>query len=159
MISNLFISVIVSLIIILDQITKVIISIRLEPGKGISVIRDYVALSYVTNPGGAFGILSKWGTEPVWRGIFIAFSLIIIVLLVIFLKNIPRSNYWPRIGLGLILGGAIGNLIDRLRIGEVIDFIDLGVGAYRWPAFNLADTCICLGVGMLAYHLYRGQKT
>ncbi|MEW5766443.1 MAG: signal peptidase II [bacterium] len=152
MILHLVTIVIAGSVIILDQITKAIISTRLEPGKSIFILKDYVALSYVTNPGGAFGILGKWG------GFFTVFSIGIIVLIIILLKGLPRSNHWLRVAFGLILGGAGGNLIDRLRIGEVIDFIDMGVGYWRWPAFNLADTCICLGVGMAAYHLYRAQS-
>jgi signal peptidase II len=76
----------------------------------------------------------------------------------IWLYRTPKKDRWTRLGLSLIIGGAIGNLIDRLQYGYVIDFLDLYVGTHHWPAFNVADSAICIGTGLLLIEAFRSRK-
>jgi len=137
------------LVIILDQVTKAIASARLLMGQPVPLLGDTVRFTLVHNTGAAFGLF------PGSRLPFIVISLLAIaVVLYLFLRETYRSLA-NRILLGCILGGAIGNLIDRIRLGWVVDFIDLGVGSFRWPVFNVADSAVTLGVLFLAWSLAR----
>lgn len=124
-------------IIIVDQLTKISILSTLIPGSSIPLIDKVCYLTLVANRGAAFGILSNYGQ------FFPVFSFIVIVILTALVIKKPFSL--QSLALSLILGGAIGNLIDRLRLGYVVDFIDLRV----WPVFNLADSAITVGVILL----------
>lgn len=136
-------------IILLDQVTKAIASGRLLMGLPVPLFGDTVRFTLVHNTGAAFGLF------PGSRLPFIIISLLAIaVVLYLFLRETYRSLA-NRILLGCILGGAIGNLIDRIRLGWVVDFIDIGVGSFRWPVFNVADSAVTLGVLFLAWNLAR----
>lgn len=104
------------------------------------VIDGVVRLTYIKNQGIAFGLLSDRQLP------FALVSVIAMILILISLRRLPRDASAPRYALAAILGGAAGNLIDRLRFGEVVDFIDVGVGQLRWPVFNLADVAVTTGV-------------
>lgn len=119
------------LVLVADQISKKWIAWQLEPGDTISVIPKFFSLTYVTNPGGAFGIL------PYRSDVFIFLS-ITVIFLMIFLSFLSKSKQRLAWGLAFLTGGIMGNLIDRLRTGYVIDFLDFRI----WPVFNLADVFI-----------------
>ena len=134
--------ILVTAIISLDQLAKLIISKNLLLGQSISVIPGVFSLSLVHNRGAAFGLLK--GQVP----LFIAFSVLAVILIC---SNLKRSG-WGRfsffnIALALVLAGAVGNLIDRWRLGYVIDFLDFRV----WPVFNIADSSITIGAVLLAW--------
>lgn len=125
----------------LDQGSKVMVQRSLEPGLSVEVVGQILRFTYIYNPGGAFGILGEY------RLLLLAASLLAVVVLVAALPWILREGYiWPA---GLLLGGALGNLADRLRYGKVVDFIDLGF----WPVFNIADIAIGFGVALMALHI------
>lgn len=133
----------------LDQLTKWLVSARLLLGEPVSVLGDVVRLTLVHNRGAAFGLF------PGSRVPFIIVSVLAIaVVLYLFQRDAYRSGL-SRILLGGILGGALGNLIDRARLGYVVDFIEVGVGSLKWPVFNVADSAVTLGVIFLAWILTR----
>lgn len=129
-------------IIIADQITKWWAIDILNSGK-ITVIDDLFYLTLVYNRGAAFGIF------PGRNYLFIVLSILTIAVLIFFYRSFFSGSSISRISGGLILGGAIGNLIDRFRFNYVVDFLDFKFGSYHWPAFNIADSAICVGVTIL----------
>jgi signal peptidase II len=136
----------------LDQAAKLLALSRLTPGLPIPIVEGFFALTLVLNPGLAFGFLSA--TPPGWRWVVALLSLIALALLLGLSARLLPAGGWPvAVALGLILGGAVGNLVDRYRFGAVVDFIDLYWKSYHWPAFNLADSAISVGVGLLALRL------
>jgi signal peptidase II len=141
-----------AVVVALDQITKNVASSRLEPGESISILGDFIRFTLVHNTGAAFGLF------PGSRVPFIIVSVLAIaVVLYLFLRETYRSVL-NRVLLGCILGGAFGNLIDRVRLGWVVDFIDMGIGQVRWPVFNVADSAVTLGVVLLAWNLARSGR-
>lgn len=133
----------------LDQIIKMIIDSNFYPGQSIPVIKDFFHLTYVRNSGAGFGILSGQ------RIFLIIITLIILILLIIYrYKN--KENILLNIGISFIVAGAIGNLVDRLRLSFVIDYLDFRI----WPVFNLADIIVNIGVGLLILYIwkYEGDK-
>ena len=132
-----------SLVIIIDQATKYWIQSRMAYGESAPVIREVFHITYILNPGAAFGILEN----KTW--FFIAVALILLVGVAYLYPRLPANQPIVKLGAGLLVGGAIGNLIDRVRIGYVIDFFDFRI----WPIFNVADICIVCGVACLAYYL------
>jgi signal peptidase II len=142
-----------ALIIVFDVLTKWVVSHSMHLHQSIPVLGDFGRLTYIRNPGAAFGLFS---------GSRITFILISVVAIAIILSLLSREHYRGRLSmlaLGMILGGAVGNLVDRIRLGEVVDFIDLGFGATRWPVFNVADMGVTIGVCILAVSLYRRGET
>ena len=143
------VAVLAGVVVVLDQITKLIALARLVPGATVRVIDDVLALTLVLNPGLAFGLLASVPTE--WRWIVALLSLVALVILVrVALRVLPRGGFADHGAIGLIFGGAIGNLIDRARFGAVIDFVDVHYRGWHWPAFNVADSAITVGVTVLA---------
>ncbi len=128
-----------------DQITKwaAIDILTAEPGGKIVVIERFFALTLVYNPGAAFGIL------PRFNHLFIILSMLTVAALLVFFRSLFAGTRTSRVAAGLILGGAVGNLIDRFRFQQVVDFFDFQFGDYHWPAFNIADSAICVGVALL----------
>lgn len=136
----------------LDQITKQVIATRFPLHESEPVIGGFFNLVHVRNKGMAFGIMNRPG--PDWGFILLLGATLGAVALLLFwfyrLKSEDRGMAFP---LSLILGGAIGNLLDRVRLGEVIDFLDFHIGPYHWPAFNVADSAITVGTLWLALTL------
>lgn len=131
-----------------DQLTKYLIEATLRLGEVRPVIPGFMNLTLVLNPGAAFGLLAEMGAS--FRGaFFITVSVGAIAFILGYRWRCPQMGRLPALGLSLILGGAIGNLVDRLRIGLVIDFLDFYYRAYHWPAFNVADSAISIGVGLM----------
>ena len=131
-----------------DQATKAVIVRLIPPGRGLAVIPGLFDLTLVTNPGGIFGILRDVD-GPLRKILFSIIPALAIVLIFWYAWVLAPERRWSRAALGMILGGAAGNLLDRLRLGQVVDFLDVYIGRHHWPAFNLADSCICAGVAML----------
>jgi signal peptidase II len=129
-------------IVILDQLTKALLVANLDPGQIVSVVGDYIRLVFSQNSGALFGLFRDQAI------LFAIASLVVIGLIVAFHGQSERSLYLS-IALGLLLGGAIGNMIDRLRLGYVVDFVDIGIGGFRWYTFNLADAAISTALVML----------
>ena len=141
---------------IADQITKGIILERLELYQAIPVVPGFFNITHIQNPGGAFGFLAQ--QSPVVRGlIFLLMSFLAVCLIFWFYRKTPSTHRFLAIGFALIFGGAIGNLIDRLRFGRVVDFLDFYVGAWHWPAFNVADSAISIGIAIFLLHVATGR--
>ncbi len=140
-------------VVLVDQVTKAILLNTLPTiGSAIPVIPGFFDIVHVRNPGGAFGMFA--GKSPSIRAFFfLAVSGIAVVLMTVFYVQLPQHFRWLRAGLALVVGGAIGNIIDRIRFGEVIDFIDLYVAQWHWPAFNVADSAISIGMGVVVLHV------
>jgi len=133
------------LALILDQVTKVLVYDRLwQPPRRVELL-GFLDLVPVENRGISFGLLQGQGNTGVW--LISAFALTVSLGLGFWMSRVSRR--WPALALGLIIGGALGNVIDRLRFGWVIDFIDFHVSTWHWPAFNMADAAITVGVGIL----------
>jgi len=144
-----------NLLIILDQYTKMWVVTHIPQGHFISVLENLLAITHIRNPGVAFGLFAE-GSSDLKIYIFVGFSLIAIIAILIFYHQNPSHNLMVRWALILIFSGAIGNLIDRVLYHEVIDFIDIFFGSYHWPAFNIADSCITIGVVLMFFDLIRG---
>ena len=139
-------------IILLDQITKALILATLPLYETVPVIPGFFNITHIHNPGGAFGFLA--GHSALWRYfVFLFISAIAVGLIFYFYKNTANDQLSLSVGFALILGGAIGNMIDRVRFGKVIDFLDFYAGQLHWPAFNVADSAITIGIGIFIYHL------
>lgn len=130
----------------LDQAVKFLVDATLPlNGPGIPLLNDVLQLSYVRNQGAVFGM--SFGPPVVLLGITL---LVTAVLLYLYLSGeFDPGSAVGEIAIVLVLAGAVGNLIDRIRFGEVIDFINMGIGPYRWPTYNVADICITVGVIVL----------
>ncbi len=132
----------------LDQFVKAAVASRLDLFEVIVIVPGLVNLTHIRNTGAAFGLLS--GLDPALaQPIFIGATALAVGALGYLYMTAPPGRAWTRWGVALVLGGAVGNLIDRLRLGEVIDFIDLYWGPYHWPAFNVADSAITIGVALI----------
>ncbi len=123
------------LILLLDQLTKYVIMNNLQPGQSIPVITNIFHITYIKNTGAAFGILGNY------TFLLIIASIVILVLFFLFVKTYSFDNLWFKAASAFIIGGAAGNLIDRVRLGFVIDFLDFRI----WPVFNIADMAIVTG--------------
>jgi signal peptidase II len=135
-----------------DQISKWVIIRSLPMFDAIPVIPGFFNITHIHNPGGAFGFMAAQG--PTVRSLlFLVISSLAVTLLAFFYAKTPPSHTWLSVALLLIFGGAVGNMIDRFRFGEVVDFLDFFLGNHHWPAFNVADSAITIGTMILAYHL------
>ena len=153
----LLLALIASTVTILDQATKYWITQSMRLHESIPVIPNLFSFTYIRNPGAAFGLLA--GSSNAFRTVFFGVtSLLALALLITILVRLPDKDWIGRISIAGILGGAIGNLIDRLRFGEVIDFLDVYVESYHWPAFNVADSAISVGVVFLIIHFTFERK-
>jgi signal peptidase II len=143
-------------IVLLDQATKLIVDRTLRLHESIPVIENLFSLTYIRNTGAAFGIFA--GSHAAFRQPFlIFFSLLAIGFVVVMLRRLPETEKGLIVALTFKLGGAVGNLIDRLLYGEVIDFLDFYWSRFHWPAFNFADSFITLGVMITFYYLIKAK--
>jgi len=143
-------------IIILDQGSKLIVDQTMPLNYSIPVIENLFNLTYIRNTGAAFGIFA--GSSAVLRQPFlILFSLLAIGFILMMLRRLPEAEKGLMVALSFVLGGAVGNLIDRLLYGEVIDFLDFYWSRFHWPAFNFADSFITVGVILTLYRLIRAK--
>ncbi|MGB9628205.1 MAG: signal peptidase II [Thermodesulfobacteriota bacterium] len=147
-----FLLIITLLILILDQWTKYLVQKRLRLFQSVEVIEGFFNLVHVRNKGGAFGIFGGARGE-LFSSLFIVVSLIAIGVILYFFIKVEEKEKSLLFSLSLVLSGAIGNLIDRFIYGEVVDFLDFHLFSYHWPAFNIADSAITLGIGLIAFKL------
>lgn len=134
-------------VVILDQFSKYFVVENMALGESIPIIEEVFHLTYILNPGAAFGMFAHN------RLFFIAIAVIVIGIIIWARREILASPWEVKAGCGLFLGGAIGNLIDRARQGLVIDFFDFRI----WPVFNIADIAICIGVGLIIWNLLKTE--
>ena len=147
---------IAGIVLLLDQVTKYVVEARIRLHDVVIVIPGFFNLTHVRNKGAAFGILSS--LPELWRGAFFIMVTIIAVAAIIVLI-IKTHERLPVYAFSLIAGGAVGNVIDRIRYGEVVDFIQWYVKSYYWPSFNVADSAISIGVALLAVEMLFGSRT
>ncbi|MGC8877686.1 MAG: signal peptidase II [Anaerolineae bacterium] len=148
----LLLALIVAVVVSLDQLSKSWVVAWLPEGHWWSPwsggAAEIFRITHTTNSGAAFGLFPNQGS------LFILIAIIVVIAIVIYYRHLPAEDWLIRISLGLQLGGAIGNLIDRLRFGYVVDFIDISF----WPIFNLADASITIGVLLIIYQLWRMER-
>ena len=148
--------VVMALVVPLDQITKFYISSSMSLHDSFPVIDGLFNITYVRNTGAAFGFLAK--ASPMIRCTFlIAVTVAVILLIIYYIWKVRDEEKLFIFPLSLILGGAVGNLIDRVRFGDVIDFLDFYIGSYHWPAFNVADSAISIGAIILIFEVLKGK--
>ena len=143
--------------VILDQATKLTIDAKLSFSDRIPVIDDFFYITHARNPGAAFGL---FGDAPaaVRLTLFIGVTLVALGMVVSFFRQLAPGDRFSALSLGLILGGAVGNLIDRIFRGEVVDFLHFRLwGGYQWPDFNLADSFIVVGVAFLVIEVLAAE--
>jgi signal peptidase II len=144
-------------VLLLDQVTKYWALQRLLPGIPRPVLDSLFSLTLVMNPGLAFGMLG--GMPAGWRWVVALLSIGALgILAMVGLRMLPAGGWLTPVALGMIFGGAVGNLIDRGRFGAVIDFLDFYWRGYHWPAFNVADSAITVGVALLAFQMLRAPS-
>jgi signal peptidase II len=139
-------------VVLVDQVTKYAITLNLALHDSIVVIENFFNINHVLNPGGAFGFFAN-GSPWVRKFIFLFLSSLVALFILWLYRRTARNLVFLSFGLALIFGGAIGNLMDRFRFGKVVDFLDFYVGTAHWPAFNVADSAISIGMAILIYHV------
>ena len=137
--------------IIIDQVSKIIVVNNLTNNKSIEVIKSFFYLTYTNNKGAAFSILTGR------RILLILVALVVIGVLIYYVRKNKIEGKVNKIALSLVIGGSIGNLIDRILRGAVVDFIDVKIFGYNFPIFNLADTFIVIGVFLLIIEMFRKE--
>lgn len=144
------------MIVAIDQLTKYILALAIPLHTGKVIIPGFFNLIHVRNTGGAFSMFAGDGSG--WkRPLFIILTLIVVGIISYAYGKVAKNDTWNRVAYICITGGAVGNLLDRLRFGEVIDFLDFYAGSWHWPAFNAADMAISTGAVMLLISLIRGK--
>jgi signal peptidase II len=142
-----------ALIVLLDQLTKGLVVASIPLYHSISVVPGFFELTHVRNTGAAFGIFAS--LDAPWRGLLLnSVALVVFGAVLVWALRSPAGAGRLQTGLALILGGAVGNLIDRFRFGSVTDFLLFHIGRYEWPSFNVADSSITVGVFLLAWVLW-----
>ena len=135
------------LVVVLDQLSKLWIVGNFSLYESLTIIPGLFSLTYLTNTGAAFGILA--GQPALWRQVFfVGVGLVALVVICFMYRRLRNDSTWYEVALAFIAGGAIGNLVDRVRLGSVVDFLDVYVGTHHWPAFNVADSAITVGVAI-----------
>ena len=139
-----------------DQAIKQIVDKTFALGESLTVVPGFFNLIYLRNSGGAFSILD--GLPPLWGRLFFICATLAALLFVFYMyRHHQPGSPWGRAGMFLVFGGGLGNLVDRVAYGEVIDYLLFYYGQYHWPAFNLADSGITVGVGLMIVDLFQGQ--
>jgi signal peptidase II len=149
---------ITALVILFDRLSKNWIVHRIRPGYSIPVIPGVFRLSHVLNTGAAFSLMENWPPNAVRLGL-IGFSIIAAIIVFAMLWRTGRALNLTSVALALILGGALGNLYDRIRFHHVVDFLAVKIVHYNWPDFNVADSCIVIGACLLLLEIFRPQPT
>jgi len=135
-------------ILIADQLTKALVAANLELGQRVRVVGDLVQVWHAQNSGAAFSLFQGGSV------VFLVVSVLSIGMVAYFHRSLRAQGLWLHVVLGVILGGTLGNFIDRLRQGYVTDWLSIGIGDTRWPTFNVADCSIVVGIGILVLYLF-----
>ena len=141
------------LVVVADQVTKIWVSGALRPYELVPVIDGFFNLTLAFNTGAAFSFLAQGGGWQRW--LLSGLAVVVTIVLVVWLARLDRHDRWTAAALSLVIGGAVGNLLDRLRLGHVVDFLDFYLGSWHWPAFNVADSAIVVGVAILLLASFR----
>jgi signal peptidase II len=144
--------IVAGLVVLFDQISKALILEHLPRHHSRTIITGFFDITHIRNPGGAFGLMAGM-SSTVRTVVFLFISSLAVGLILYFYKKTPSSQSLLATGFALIFGGAIGNLIDRVRFGNVVDFLDIYLGNLHWPAFNIADSAITVGIFIFIFHL------
>jgi len=139
-----------------DHLTKFLVERSFRLGESITLVDGYLWLTYVRNPGVGFGLFADLAWK--WRAPFFVVTALAAMWLLARIYRDVGDRPLGRLALGLMAGGAVGNLIDRFRYRMVVDFIEMGVGSLRWPTYNVADSCITVGTCILLYVMWREKK-
>lgn len=140
---------------VVDQFTKILVDRSMTLYQSIPVLDGLFNLTYLRNKGAAFSFLSTAS----WRiPFFIGVTLVAAVVILVTVRKLREEQRLAQSALAMIFSGAVGNLIDRVRLGEVIDFLDVYWKGYHWPAFNVADSLICVGVTLMALEMFREER-
>ena len=145
-------------VVALDQVTKAVVSSKLLLGESVEVVSGLLHLTLVRNTGMAFGLLSR-SDLPYKSVVMTLLSVGALAAVLYYTMRSDQGDRLTRFGLAFILGGALGNIVDRVRFGYVVDFVDAFYGTSHWPAFNVADASICVGVGLLLLDSFRRRES
>lgn len=140
---------------VLDQATKLYVDARFDLYESVPVIPEWFHLTYLRNQGAAFGILSN---SAIRVPFFVTVATVALLAILWYFKQLRSDQKLAAFALSLIFSGALGNLIDRVRLGEVIDFLDVFWNHHHWPAFNVADSAICVGVALLIWEMWLEER-
>jgi signal peptidase II len=144
-------------IVALDQVAKALVDRYLSLHESRTIVEGLARFTYVQNRGAAFGILSD-ADLPYQSLLFSVVSILALGAIAVYAWRLPVTSRLPQTALALIMGGAVGNLLDRMRLGYVIDYVDVYWGRHHWPAFNVADSAISIGVALLVIDILRSPQ-
>jgi signal peptidase II len=150
---------IASFIVLVDRITKLWIIAHIKQGQAIAVIPRIFRLTHVVNTGAAFSIFEGASSPALVRNLLIGFSIVAVTVVLALIWKMGRRATLTSVALALILGGAIGNLYDRIRFAYVVDFLEVHIVHYHWPDFNVADSAIVVGACLLLLEMLRPQRS
>ena len=151
----LILAIVSAIVLILDQATKLYIDRAMDLQESVTVVENFFNITYLRNKGAAFGFLAHTSYRLPF---FILVSVVAIAVIIVVFARLRPDQRFTAFALALIFSGALGNLIDRVRFGEVIDFLDAHWYSHHWPAFNVADSAICVGVFLLAIDMFLEEK-
>lgn len=151
----LILAVVSAIVLILDQATKLYIDRTMDLQESITLVENFFNITYLRNKGAAFGFLAQSSYRLPF---FILVSVVAVAVILVVFYRLRLDQKLTAFSLSLIFSGALGNLIDRVRLGEVIDFLDAHWYGHHWPAFNVADSAICVGVFLLAIDMFIEEK-
>ena len=143
----------------LDLVTKLWIMAHIKPGHGIVLIPQVFRLTHVLNTGAAFSMFESSASPLLVRNLLIAFSIAAVVVVVVLIWTMGHRVTLMSVALALILGGAVGNLYDRIRYAHVVDFLEVHIVHYHWPDFNIADSAIVVGACLVLLEMLRPQRS
>jgi signal peptidase II len=144
----------IAAVVALDQLTKAVVATRLGLHEYVPVVDGLLSLSHVRNRGAAFGLFNEWDV-PYQAQLLSLLSVAALAAIAVYFLRLPAVARLPRLALALVLGGAIGNLVDRVRLGYVVDFVHVYWRTHQWPDFNVADSAITVGVTLLVLDILR----
>jgi signal peptidase II len=144
-------------VLLLDQWTKGIITRTFDVHQSTTVVEGLFDLTYVRNSGAAFGLFASVDSS-IKAVILNSVAVLVFIVVSAYALRSSHKSVRLQVGFALILGGAIGNLMDRVRFGYVVDFLDFSISGHHWPAFNVADSAICIGVGLLFLDMLRNEE-
>lgn len=148
---------IAALVVLSDRLTKLWIVAHIRSGHAITIIPRVFRLTHVLNTGAAFSMFESSASPHLVRNLLIGFSVVAVVVVVVLIFRMGRTLSVTSVALALILGGAVGNLYDRIRFGYVVDFLEVHIYHYHWPDFNIADSAIVIGASLLLLEMLRPQ--
>ncbi|WP_263418311.1 signal peptidase II [Terriglobus albidus] len=154
---RLWLLVITALVVTADRLSKLWIEAHIDLGSAITIIPRVFRLTHVLNTGAAFSMFADSTSPERVRIALVVFSICVTVVIAAMIYRMGRTLSLTSFGLALILGGALGNLYDRIRFNHVVDFLEVHIGTYHWPDFNLADSAICVGACLLLLEIFRPQ--